>query len=75
VWPGSAGHVTAVRREPRWEDFEYEYLSDSGNRFAWYFGNGWTRKEQDPDSDMTSYLKLPGEVDLRDLHELWWDLP
>ncbi|KAL2149000.1 hypothetical protein VTH82DRAFT_1686 [Thermothelomyces myriococcoides] len=75
VWPGSAGHVTAVRREPRWEDWEYEYLSDSGNRFAWYFGNGWTRKEQDPNSDMTPYLKLPSEIDLRNIHELWWDLP
>ncbi len=45
LWPGSAGHVTAIRREPRWEDFEYEYLSETGNRFLWYFGNGWTRKE------------------------------
>jgi cation diffusion facilitator CzcD-associated flavoprotein CzcO len=75
VWPGSAGHVTAIRREPRWEDWEYEYLSESGNRFAWYFGNGWTRKETDPKSDMTSYLKLPSEIDLRDLHESWWSLP
>lgn len=75
VWPGTAGHVTAVRREPRWEDWEYEYLGDSRNRFAWYFGNGWTAKEQDPDSDMTSYLRVPGEIDLRDLHESWWDLP
>ncbi|OCK76331.1 FAD/NAD(P)-binding domain-containing protein [Lepidopterella palustris CBS 459.81] len=75
VWPGSAGHVTIVRQNPRWEDWEYEYLSDSGNRFAWYFGNGWTKKEKDPESDMTPYLKLPGAVDLRDLHESWWDLP
>ncbi|KAL2162499.1 hypothetical protein VTH06DRAFT_7413 [Thermothelomyces fergusii] len=75
VWPGSAGHVTAVRREPRWEDWEYEYLDPSGNRFAWYFGNGWTRREQDPASDMTPYLKLPAEIDLRDIHESWWDLP
>ncbi|KAK0712594.1 hypothetical protein B0T26DRAFT_649779 [Lasiosphaeria miniovina] len=75
VWPGSAGHITAVRREPRWEDWEYTYLSDSGNRFAWYFGSGWTSKEADPESDMTSYLRVPGEVPLRDLHESWWDLP
>ncbi|KAB5582995.1 hypothetical protein GE09DRAFT_1211609 [Coniochaeta sp. 2T2.1] len=75
VWPGSAGHVTAVRREPRWEDWEYEYLSDSGNRFQWYFGNGWTRKEADPESDMTTYLRVPEEVDLRDYHESWWSLP
>jgi len=74
IWPGSAAHVTTVRREPRWEDFEYEYLSDSGNRFA-YFGNGFTKKEMDPTADVTSYLKLPTEIDLRDVHESWWDLP
>ncbi|KAJ9134876.1 FAD/NAD(P)-binding domain-containing protein [Coniochaeta hoffmannii] len=75
IWPGSAGHVTAVRREPRWEDWEYEYLSDTGNRFHWYFGKGWTAKEADPESDMTSYLRVPEEVDLRDVHESWWSLP
>lgn len=75
IWPGSAGHVTVVRNNPRWEDWEYEYLSDCGNRFAWYLGNGWTRRETDLSSDMTPYLKLPTEIDLRDLHESWWDLP
>ncbi|KPM38154.1 hypothetical protein AK830_g8413 [Neonectria ditissima] len=75
LWPGSAGHLTVIRRDPRWEDWEYEHLSDSGNRFAWYFGNGWTRLETDPKSDMTPYLKLPDEVDLRDLHENWWVVP
>ncbi|TLD14901.1 hypothetical protein PspLS_10795 [Pyricularia sp. CBS 133598] len=79
VWPGSAGHVTAVRKEPRWEDWEYEYLGGDGgvsaNRFAWYFGNGWTSKEADPGSDMTSYLRVPDEIDLRDYHESWWSLP
>ncbi|KAF2105629.1 hypothetical protein BDV96DRAFT_655485 [Lophiotrema nucula] len=74
LWPGSAAHVAIVRREPRWEDFEYERASKSGNRFA-YFGNGWTRKEVDEKSDLVSYLKLPSEIDLRDIHESWWDLP
>ncbi|KAK3997817.1 hypothetical protein QBC44DRAFT_338382 [Cladorrhinum sp. PSN332] len=60
IWPGSAGHVTAVRREPRWEDWEYEYLGEEGNRFSWYFGNGWTRKEAEEGSDMTGYLRVPG---------------
>ncbi|CAF9938224.1 MAG: hypothetical protein HETSPECPRED_000993 [Heterodermia speciosa] len=73
LWPGSGIHVTTVRREPRWEDWEYEYLS--GNRFEWYLGNGWTKKERDLDSDATSYLKLPSEIDLRDLHESWWNIP
>lgn len=75
VWPGSAAHLTIVRRDPRWEDWEYEYLAEGGNRFLWYFGNGWTRKEKDPESDMTPYLRLPGEVDLRDIHESWWSWP
>ncbi|KAF2221197.1 hypothetical protein BDZ85DRAFT_302527 [Elsinoe ampelina] len=73
IWPGSAAHVTIVRREPRWEDWEYEHITNTGNRFA-YFGNGFTRQEQDENYDITGYLKLPGQ-DLRDLHERWWDLP
>jgi cation diffusion facilitator CzcD-associated flavoprotein CzcO len=75
LWPGSAAHVTQVRREPRWEDFEYEYLGGEKNRFWWYLGNGLTAKELDPESDITSYLKLPAEIDLRKAHEGWWDLP
>ncbi|KAK4210875.1 hypothetical protein QBC37DRAFT_447344 [Rhypophila decipiens] len=94
IWPGSAGHVTAVRREPRWEDWEYSYLGDKldgkVNRFQFFFGSGWTSKEAEEGSDMTGYLKLQahpafegttgkqvkgGGVDVRDLHEQWWDLP
>jgi cation diffusion facilitator CzcD-associated flavoprotein CzcO len=70
LWPGSAAHVTFVRRDPRWEDWEYEYLSSSGNRFA-YFGNGWTQKELDLSSDMTSYLRSSEDIDLRTIHESW----
>jgi cation diffusion facilitator CzcD-associated flavoprotein CzcO len=73
IWPGSAGHVTLVRKEPRWEDWEYEYLHKSGNRLIGWFGNGWTRKEKDESEDMTTYLKLEGTVDLRELHEQWWE--
>ena len=72
LWPGSAAHVTLARREPRWEDFEYEY-ENKVNRFA-YFGNGWTRKEAE-EEDLTTYLKVPEKIDLRDIHESWWDLP
>ncbi|THX19357.1 FAD/NAD(P)-binding domain-containing protein [Aureobasidium pullulans] len=72
LWPGSASHLAVVRREPRWEDWEYTYVRPE-NRFA-YWGNGWTRRELDPDSDTTAHLKLPEEIDLRDLHERWWDL-
>ncbi|KAF2703625.1 FAD/NAD(P)-binding domain-containing protein [Pleomassaria siparia CBS 279.74] len=75
LWPGSAAHVTIVKRDPRWEDWEYERISKSGNRFA-YFGNGWTRGETLEESDLTSYLRAPGsEVDLKDVHESWWDIP
>ncbi|KAF2023486.1 FAD/NAD(P)-binding domain-containing protein [Setomelanomma holmii] len=74
LWPGSAAHITIVRREPRWEDWEYE-REHKGNRFA-YFGNGYTQAETDESTDLTSYLRAPGkEVDLRDLHESWWDVP
>ncbi|KIX09971.1 uncharacterized protein Z518_01052 [Rhinocladiella mackenziei CBS 650.93] len=73
IWPGSAGHVTLVRKEPRWEDWEYEYLHESGNRFAHWLGNGWTLKERDESQDMTPYLKLEGTADLKAIHEEWWE--
>lgn len=75
LWPGSGSHLTIILREPRWEDWEYEYLSGTGNRFAWYFGKGYTKKELDPESDITSYLQDPAKIDLRDLHESWWNVP
>lgn len=75
IWPGSAAHLSIVRREPRWEDFKYEYLGGTANRFLWYFGNGKTSKELNLESDMTSYLQKPAEVDLKDLYESWWGLP
>ncbi|KAI1289066.1 4-hydroxyacetophenone monooxygenase [Xylaria venustula] len=75
LWPGSAAHLTRILREPRWEDWEYEYLTQTGNRFAWYFGKGYTIKELDPNTDMTPYLQDPEKVDIRDLHESWWNLP
>lgn len=75
LWPGSAAQQTIVYRHPRWEDWEYEYLSDTGNRFAWYFGVGSTKKEEDPEADITPYIRDPATIDLRDVHESWWDLP
>lgn len=74
LWPGSAAHATIARRDPRWEDWEYE-RANQVNRFA-YFGNGYTCGEIDETTDLTPYLKAPGqEVDLRELHESWWDIP
>lgn len=72
-WPGSATHATKIRLDPRWEDFEYTYRSAQKNRFAW-FGGGYTKKELDDGTDLTPYLtKLPGEIDLRDYHEKWYE--
>ncbi|CAN8101273.1 unnamed protein product [Discula destructiva] len=76
LWPGSSLHVTTIRREPRWEDWDYEYLDESqGNRFLWYFGNGGTKAEHEEKSDLTAYLDVPEKLDLRSLHERWWVLP
>ncbi|KAF2731132.1 FAD/NAD(P)-binding domain-containing protein [Polyplosphaeria fusca] len=75
IWPGSAAHLVLAKQDPRWEDWEYEHISTSGNRFA-YYGNGYARGEIDESTDLVSYLKPPDqEVNLKDLHESWWDLP
>lgn len=71
-WPGSAAHLARVRREPRWEDYEYTYLRPE-NRLS-FFGNGWTHAELEEGRDLTPYLRLEKDNDLRDLHERWWDL-
>ncbi|KAK7221611.1 hypothetical protein V2G26_009614 [Clonostachys chloroleuca] len=87
-WPGSGTHANMVRKDPRWEDWEYSYQSETGNRFA-YFGNGWTVKDveinQDPpdgrdrlrEVDMTPYLNaasVTGDLDLRAYHEVWFEI-
>lgn len=75
-WPGSASHVNVVRRDPRWEDWEWGLRGGKGrkkaNRFAW-LGNGWTEKEVTGEGDFTAYLKRQGEVDLRSYHEEWFE--
>lgn len=89
IWPGSGTHLNIVRREPRWEDFEYTYHNAQGNRFG-YFGNGWSTKdvlaseaalrgdvEAEEQVDFSNYLKkeaVEGTLDLRGLHEDWWEL-
>ena len=79
-WPGSASHLNFVRRSPRWEDWDWTYRSELGNRFA-YFGNGRTRNEVvrgdhngEPHPDLVRYLKRPDEIDLRVYHEEWFDV-
>lgn len=74
LFPGSAAHANYIRRDPRWEDWEYTYVNDSGNRFA-FFGNGWTSRELDPENaNLTPHLKLPEDIDLRSHLEGWWDV-
>lgn len=73
LFPGSSSHSNYIRRDPRWEDWEYTYTNPSGNRFA-YFGNGWTTRDLTPGADFTPYLKLPEDIDLRSYMEGWWDV-
>ncbi|KZO91462.1 FAD/NAD(P)-binding domain-containing protein [Calocera viscosa TUFC12733] len=42
TWPGSTLHFLDVIREPRWEDYEWEYLNTT--RFS-YFGDGLSETE------------------------------
>ncbi|OWO97359.1 hypothetical protein B2J93_8140 [Marssonina coronariae] len=71
-WPGSASHLNLVRRDPRWEDWEWTSGAESGNRFAW-LGNGWTGKEVRGEGDLTPYLMKPEDIDLRSYHETWFE--
>ncbi|EEA22676.1 hypothetical protein TMatcc_001518 [Talaromyces marneffei ATCC 18224] len=43
VWPGSSLHALKTFSNPRWEDFEYEYINDNPN--GW-IGDGWTAAEK-----------------------------
>lgn len=74
LWPGSSSLVSIISNDPRWEDWEYEYLSETGNSLLWYFGNGSTKMETDPHYDITSYLVDPMGIDLKTLHEGWWNV-
>lgn len=40
---GSSIHSMKVFSNPRWEDFEYDYLND--NPMGW-IGDGWTENEK-----------------------------
>ncbi|KAJ4991813.1 steroid monooxygenase [Stagonosporopsis vannaccii] len=54
-WPGSALHYRQLVEEPRWEDYEIEYLHP--NRFH-FLGNGRTEPEM-TGGDVTYYLTEP----------------
>uniref|UniRef100_A0A0B7K767 FAD/NAD(P)-binding domain-containing protein n=1 Tax=Bionectria ochroleuca TaxID=29856 RepID=A0A0B7K767_BIOOC len=53
TWPGSVLHFLEALREPRFEDYEFQY---SGNRFAW-LGNGLSQTEWDDTADLAYYIR------------------
>lgn len=55
IWPGSTLHHYRVLRNPRWEDFNYEQLDKTKNRFYW-FGNGMTHGEKALVDDRKLYM-------------------
>ncbi|PLB53855.1 FAD/NAD(P)-binding domain-containing protein [Aspergillus steynii IBT 23096] len=58
--PGSRIHFFHMLQELRGEDWEYDYLDRSPNRFA-YLGNGFSTKELG-DQDSTWYLDSPDDL-------------
>ncbi|EJT96935.1 flavin-binding monooxygenase, partial [Dacryopinax primogenitus] len=44
LWPGSCLHAVFALENPRWEDFDYEFLPDHKGILSW-LGNGWTTME------------------------------
>jgi hypothetical protein len=45
LWPGSSSHAARALQHPRWEDYNYEYLDNTRNRFYW-LGDGSTYNEK-----------------------------
>ncbi|RVX67223.1 hypothetical protein B0A52_08657 [Exophiala mesophila] len=63
IWPGSRLHCFEALKEPRFEDFQIEYVGD-GNRFQ-YLGNGYTQTELNVDGNPVWYFDLlKEELDL-----------
>ncbi|KAJ5924897.1 hypothetical protein N7454_007536 [Penicillium verhagenii] len=57
LWPGSAIHAVVAFDNPRWEDFQYNYLPETEeNRFS-FLGKGLTLA-QEANSVTTEYLDL-----------------
>ena len=53
LWPGSGVHFIESLVELRADDWEIRY---KGNRFDW-LGNGFSRTEMDPESDVAWYIR------------------
>ncbi|KAL1383436.1 cyclohexanone monooxygenase [Phyllosticta capitalensis] len=72
IWPGSGAHLNWARRETRWEDWDWGYGERTANRFGW-LGNGRMSKEFEEGADLLPWLRVPGDIDLREYHERWWE--
>jgi hypothetical protein len=63
LWPGSVLHLMRTLKEPRWQDWEYEYRYDRGvgdderqaSGMFGYLGDGWTEAER-LGGNVTAYL-------------------
>ncbi|KAI6086397.1 putative dimethylaniline monooxygenase [Hypoxylon rubiginosum] len=54
MWPGSRLHCFDILLNPRWEDYDWEYLT--GNRFS-YWGNGFTTVDaEEEEKDKAWYI-------------------
>jgi cation diffusion facilitator CzcD-associated flavoprotein CzcO len=53
LWPGSVLHLIRTLKEPRWQDYEYEYFN--GSSMFGYLGDGWTEVERNG-GDTAYYL-------------------
>ncbi|KAF8900786.1 hypothetical protein CPB85DRAFT_1324906 [Mucidula mucida] len=62
LWPGSCTHAARTLENPRWEDFTYERLPKSKNRFHW-LGDGNTVADKIPEADSTSTPSTPYAFD------------
>ncbi|KAF2500039.1 FAD/NAD(P)-binding domain-containing protein [Lophium mytilinum] len=54
LWPGSTLHYLEALKEPRWEDWNFEY--ESKNRFE-YLGNGHSSAEVREGGDLSYYIR------------------
>jgi hypothetical protein len=56
-WPGSSLHFLELMSNPRWEDWNFDYIG--GNRFQ-FLGHGKAAIQMVPGGDLAYYLSEPG---------------
>ena len=55
IWPGSALHAIYGYEHPRWEDFDYGYMTETEDNHLYWLGNGLTLL-QERNEHTTEYL-------------------